>query len=472
MALLRSLWRERWLILGLSLGLIVASLHPPEGMGPEGMKALGLLALAVVLFITEPIPLPAVALLIAFLQVLLGLGSPTEVARSFMSDAILFILGSLMISVAIVKQRFDRRIALFLFRLTGPRTGRFVFGLVAVAAILSSLIGAYTMAALLLPMALAIISQAQKEGAEMRTANLERLLLLAIAYGCTIGTCGTPSGGPRNAIILEYWERLFGLEMSYPGWIAHLYPLVLLQIPLVGGLLLWTFRPEVRDLSPVLAHLRASLRGNAWGRRDWGVLGVFLLTLCGWLTLSGRLGLGAVALAGAALYLISGLVSWEELNSGVNWGVVLLYAAIISLGYQMKETGAAAWLADHLLRGLRPLGLAQGLPLLLGMGLLTVLFANSMSSGAAVAVLGPLTLNLAALSGGSLLSAGLLTAGASTFAYLTVIAAPATLIVYGGSEGQLSSRDLLRAGFRLLPASVIILIGVAALYWPRLGPGR
>ena len=38
---------------------------------------------------------------------------------------------------------------------------------------------------------------------------------------------------------------------------------------------------------------------------------------------------------------MAGLVRWEEINSGVNWGVVLLYAAAISLGVQMKDTGAA-----------------------------------------------------------------------------------------------------------------------------------
>ena len=44
----------------------------------------------------------------------------------------------------------------------------------------------------------------------------------------------------------------------------------------------------------------------------------------------------------------SGLVRWEDINSGVNWGVVLLYAAAISLGVEMKETGAAEWVAQQL----------------------------------------------------------------------------------------------------------------------------
>jgi hypothetical protein len=43
------------------------------------------------------------ALLIPVLQVLFGIDSPTEVAHSFMNDSVFFILGSLMLAVAIVK---------------------------------------------------------------------------------------------------------------------------------------------------------------------------------------------------------------------------------------------------------------------------------------------------------------------------------------------------------------------------------
>jgi len=433
-----------------------------------GMRVLAITVMAVIFFVTEPIPLPTVALLIAVFQVIFGIGGPTAVARTFASDSVFFIMGALMISVAIVKQRIDRWIALWLFRVTGPRVGAVTLGMVAVSAILSSFIGTYTMAAIMLPVALTIASLAQED--QPRVRNLTVLLLLAIAYGCAIGTPGTPSGGARNAIMLDYWQRLFNLKVSYSAWIIHAYPLVLLQIPVVAGALLWTIKPEVEDLGAVIARLRAAMaEEEGFGSRDWQVMGIFLLTLLGWITIGGRIGLGTVALAGAALYLIFGLVTWEDLNGGVNWGVILLYAATISLGYQMKETGAAGWIAQHLLGALRPLGLAHGLPLLLAISLFTVLISNSMSSGAAVAALGPITLHMAAISGGSLIGTGFVTVISSTFAYLTVIAAPATTIVY--ASGHLMPRDLLRAGYKMALASVIILMGFVTLYWPLIGLG-
>ena len=57
----------------------------------------------------------------------------------------------------------------------------------------------------------------------------------------------------------------------------------------------------------------------------------------------------------------AGFVDWDDINSGVNWGVVLLYAAVISLGLQMKDTGAARWFAEGFLSLMEPLGGAEGL---------------------------------------------------------------------------------------------------------------
>ena len=63
----------------------------------------------------------------------------------------------------------------------------------------------------------------------------------------------------------------------------------------------------------------------------------------------GRSDWASSRISGAAAFLVLGLVRWEDINSGVNWGVVLLYAAAISLGVEMKETGAAEWVASSVI---------------------------------------------------------------------------------------------------------------------------
>ena len=201
---------------------------------------------------------------------------------------------------------------------------------------------------------------------------------------------------------------------------------------------------------------------------DWIAIGVFLLILLAWITVSDVYGLGTIAVSGVIIFLVIGLVRWEDVNSGVNWGVVLLYAAAISLGIQMKDTGAALWLATGFLDLLSPIGVDSGPALWAAVSALTTGVTNTMSNGAAVAVLGPITLKLATAAGESPIVIGFITAVSSAFAYLTVIGTPACTIVY--SSGYLKTTDFFVVGFRMLILSTAILILAATFYWPFLGP--
>ncbi|MCW9040859.1 MAG: anion permease, partial [Rhodospirillales bacterium] len=153
-------------------------------------------------------------------------------------------------------------------------------------------------------------------------------------------------------------------------------------------------------------------------------------------------------------------------NNGVNWGVVLLYAAAISLGVQMKDTGAAKWVAESYLALLTPIGADQGIGLWAAVSVLTTGVTNTMSNGAAVAVLGPIVLKLAVVADESPIIIGFITAVSSAFAYLTVVGTPACTIVY--SSGYLKTTDFLTVGWKMAVMSTVVMLGAAAVYWPML----
>jgi sodium-dependent dicarboxylate transporter 2/3/5 len=194
---------------------------------------------------------------------------------------------------------------------------------------------------------------------------------------------------------------------------------------------------------------------------------IFLLTIFGWITLSSSLGLGVIAIAGAAAFLVFGLVRWEDINGGVNWGVILLYAAAISLGVEMKETGAAEWAAQSMLMAMRSLGADGTVGFDVGISLLTIGVSNTMTAGAAVAVLAPIVLKTAVAAGQDPLHAGFLMAMSSAFGYLTPAAQPAFTIIY--ASGYLKGQDFFKIGIRMMLISFVVLMATALLYWPLLG---
>jgi solute carrier family 13 (sodium-dependent dicarboxylate transporter), member 2/3/5 len=471
---LALVWKRRWFIISMFLGLALMNAPTPTGLSHDGQIVLVMSFMATIMFITEPVPLPSVALMIVVGQVVfLGIDSNT-VAASLMTDSVLFIMGSLMLAVAVVKQRLDKRIALAIVRVTGTNVFWISFGITAVCGVLASFIGEHTVAAMMLPVGVTLISLTSQDGAKVK--NLAAVLLLSISYGCAIAGIGTPSGGARNAIMIGYWKDFFfdpanpetrRYLMDYLTWMLYAYPMFLLQLPIVTGLLFWTFKPEQTDLSRAVARLRTQVAMDGpLGPRGWTSIGLFIATIIGWIAFSEQLGLGIVAIAGAIAFLVAGLVRWEDINGGVNWGVVLLYAAAISLGLEMKNTGAAEWLARSFIDALTPLGLGQGAGLALAVALLTTFVTNTMTAGAAVAVLGPVVLKAASVSGADPLNIGFVTAISSAFAYITAAAHPAFTIIY--ASGYLKSTDFMRSGWRMTIVSLALIMFMSLFYWPLL----
>ena len=278
-----------------------------------------------------------------------------------------------------------------------------------------------------------------------------------------MGSIGTPSGGGRNVIMIGYISE-FGLgNISYLDWIKYAYPMLLLEIPIAVTILWMTFKPDQRILDSAVRKLKVKVTktGKMTGNQMMAI-GIFILVFMGWVFLSPFLGLGIVALIGVFLYLSFGLIEWQDINRNTNWGVILLFGAAISLGIQMKETGAAEWVATQSMNGMSmvidDLGVMQWFISVFLTGILT----NFLSNAATVAVLGPVVLDM----GGNPIILGISTSIASAFAYLTIVASPTCMIIH--SSGLVKSSDYLKAGWKLFVISIILLFLISNLYWPYL----
>ena len=473
---LALLWRRRWFIITMIVGFALMAAPTPAGLTHNGQIVLVMSLMATMLFISEAVPLPTVPLLIIVGEVVLLKVDATKVAQSLMTDSVLFIMGSLMLAVAIVRQRLDKRIAWWIVRMTGTNVYWNSFGITAVCGIIAAFIGEHTVAAMMLPVGVTLITLTSNDPRKVH--NLAAVILFSISYGCSIAGVATPSGGARNAIIISYWKDFFydpldpatrRFLMDYVTWIIYAFPMFLLRLPIVAALLIFTFKPEVTDMSRAIARLRTQVSMQGPMRAsDWLTILIFLCTILGWITLSNSLGLGVIAIGGAAAFLVFGLVRWEDINSGVNWGVVLLYAAAISLGVEMKETGAAEWIAGSVFHVMEAVGAGSALGFNTVIALLTIGVSNTMTAGAAVAVLAPVVLKTAVAAHEDPISAGFITAISSAFGYLTPAAQPAFTIIY--ASGFLKGSDFFKIGIRMMALSVVVLLAMSVLYWPFLAP--
>ncbi len=202
---------------------------------PQGAPIAGALAVTVfaaVLWITEALPLPVTALLIPVGLGAVGVFEARDAYTSFGNSVLFLVLGGYALAVAVEVNGVDRWLARRILGLAGSRTIGLLAAFMATSALLSMLISNTATTALLLPVALGILSRQHAD------ANLSRLLLLGVAYGASIGGVATLIGSPPNAIAAGL------LEIDFLEWLVYGIPVSLTMLAAAIPILWWTCRPE------------------------------------------------------------------------------------------------------------------------------------------------------------------------------------------------------------------------------------
>lgn len=449
--------QKKWFVYSILVSIFLLNLSTPIGLSVPAYHSLIILLLVFMLVTFEPIPFPAIALLTLVLQVVLGVAPPDQVASSFMNDAVLFVMGSLMFAIAIVHQGLDIRLARFIVFIFGKSKRMFLAGLMSISAILSSFLGEHTVIAIMLPIGLSVIKNIDSQQTDGKNAVL--ITLFSIAYGTIIGSIGTPSGGARNVIMINYLQEFSNVHIDYWKWMKHAYPILIIQLIVAYFVLQFTFpsslkniqmrsykkNVENRSIKKDINHLFSSL--------------IIIAIIASWFTFNDIYGLGIIALGGALTFMIFGMITWEEINKNTNWGVILLFAATISLGFQINETGAASWLVikfNELLNSLPSNSMNVSWSI---MAILSGLTANFFTSSATVSLIGPMAIELHPTD----ISFALSSAIASGFSFLTVISSPTAMIIY--STGLVSTKVFFRVGILMFIISILILYLMSQFYW-------
>ena len=439
-------------------------------------------AFVVACFLTECIPLPAVAFCIGLIVVSTGVISYEDVSAMYWSDACWFIMGSLMFAAAFVKTGVDKRVCLMMFKkLAVPNTKWITLIFFLIITPLAAFISDHALAAMFLPIGMLLYQNSLTDEVPEDT-ELAKLLMISIAMACNIGGPGAPSGGARNVIMMTYLADMFGVDIGYFQWMTYCLPFLALMIPVTWFITNIRFRPKIVSLAPSMAHLRSEIdKMGGWNTKQIWALIIFLVMVFGWFTEKAfyqlgiypvRLGIGTIAVGGAIAYILAGVVNWRDYQEKVDWGVVWLYAGAMIFGRVLDKTGAAYWLARSVIEFLTPFGMDSGLPLMAVSNGMTAILTNLMADGPAAASVGPITLNMAGMvhPGSTYLPfMAMATAIASSFAYCLIIGTPPNAIVY--ASGYLEPKDYLRAGIPVFFFANIVLLLLTGVYWTIRGFG-
>ncbi len=171
-------------------------------MTPEIALTLSILALAVILFITEWIRVDLVALFVLISLAITGLVTPAEALSGFSNPAVVTVWAVFILSAGLYSTGVANIIGRQVLRLSGQGEVRLLVVVMGTAAILSAFMNNVGVAALLLPVVLTI---------SKKTNLPPSKLLLPLAIGCLLGGMLTLIGTPPN-ILASDALRDAGLE--------------------------------------------------------------------------------------------------------------------------------------------------------------------------------------------------------------------------------------------------------------------
>lgn len=423
----------------------------PSAMEEGARRMAAIFAGALILWVTEAIPLFATSLLVIAFQswwVALPEGVAEnmiykDVFHSLSNPVILLFLGGFILAKAVQQERIDVQMAGLLLRLFGHKPGSILAGIMLITAIFSMWMSNTATTAMMIVLVSPLAAQVPRQD------RFRRGLVLAVPFAANIGGVGTPIGTPPNAIALgQLADR--GLEISFFQWMA-------LAMPLMLGALIALWCVFIFFFPSRKSHLHIAVEEEfVLHRKAAIVYCTFFLTVFLWVSSSWHgVPTAVVAILPAAVLTVTGVISREDFNS-LEWNILILIAGGIALGDGITGTGLDQWII-----GLLPGGGVPFFFLIAAFCIAALVMSTVISNTVATNILLPIGLAVASM-GSSEVEAQILAvllAVTASFAMGLPISTPPNAIAY--STGQITSRDMLLVGgvTSLVTALIVILTG-------------
>ncbi len=442
----------------------------------KSRAALMILAVVAILWFSEGISLVATSMLIPILLVTTEIRTPQTALAPFFDPAVVLILGGFLLGRALSKYDLDKRLALLILSRSTGSGSSLLLTVMAVTAFLSMWISNTASAAIMIPIAIAVISRIRNE--ETRN-KYGKALVLGVAYAATLGGVASLVGSSPNPLAATYINSFLGIEFSFMSWLPFGVPVVLIMLPIVWQWLLIRFKlpkdiEEIRDLKGISEKEYLKLGPMSLQQKlvvvvFTGVVGLwlterlpdFMVSVLNW---SGHgIPSSIVALMGGLFLLMLRLLDEKDISSEISWSSLLILGSGIALGGAMIDTGLSAYLAQQM----NGLGIFPAFLIVVILGVVAILVTMVASNTGAAVILIPVAIPLAIGLGIDPLLVTMVIAIAVSMDFALPAGTPPSTIAY--STGKVTMKEMVTTGLMIDLIAVLVVTIVVVWLWGLMG---
>ncbi|MEG6550200.1 SLC13 family permease [Desulfocurvibacter africanus] len=237
---------RNWLHILLGPAIFLAVQLLPFFGPPNARVGFGILFWMVYWWVTVAVDIKVTCLVPVFVVAFYEYMPIAKVMQAYIDKEFLLILGTSIVTVAWARWGFARRIALHFLLRFGNDTRKQMIGWFLLTSFVSFIMGNTAVAAIFAPVAVAALIYAGFETFEQRwNSNAASNVLIAVAWGASLGGMATPLGGGQAVVTLGMLQKYIGHEVYLLDWAVRMIPVSLLVIAAMSAFMWLFMKPEV-----------------------------------------------------------------------------------------------------------------------------------------------------------------------------------------------------------------------------------
>ena len=406
-------------------------------------RLIGSVVFLITMWTNEALPLGVVSLFPIILFPSLDILAINDTTANYSKSIIFLFLGGFLMAIAVEKIGLHKVIAHKLLGIFPPTARGIIFALAITSAFLSSLLSNTTTALLLMPIAIFLTD----------IPKLKIRLVLAVAYGASIGGIITPIGTPPNLILMGFLQEN-NLEMlTFMSWMFKTIPLAIIMLIIV---------PYILSIGTKTFSISNDIEGekklNSDQKRLLYILGTLVIVLFvnSFFKVS-----EAGILLGYGLFMFMpkiGFINWEDTRK-IPYEIMFLFGAGFSIAKAFSSTGLAFDISQLLLN------LTQLTPLILILLVAALItFTTEVTSNTAlISIALPIIFSLGASSNIDVNLLLMVATICASYAFMLPIATPPNAIAM--SSKIVTIKDMASYGILFNIIAICMTTMVAMLIW-------
>ena len=417
---------------------------------PLQAKLLGIVTFLVVMWTNEALPLGVVSLLPILLFPAFDITDLNSVTPNYAKSIIFLFVGGFMLAIAMQKTALHLQISNRLLRIFPDTALGIIYAMAIVSALLSSILSNTTITLMLMPIGLFITEN----------PRLKVRILLAIAYGASVGGILTPIGTPPNLLLLGYLEDVGREAPTFTEWMGMTSPVVVTMLVLMPLVLGYGMKDEpVGRITESVESMTKDQKKLVWILGGLTLLLLFNTPVKPWYPGLGLNEKGLLLAAGLLLFMPGvDLLDWED-SRAIPYEIIFLFGAGFSIAQAFGSTHLAEAIAQKLV-------FVHHLPLWMTLAViaLAISFSTEITSNTALTSIAlPVMAELYGVDHPETLLILMVTTVAASYAFMLPIATPPNAIIM--SSRVIGVKTMATIGFFIDLIGVMIVSATAYWLW-------